>query len=113
MIDDNDYSKIFISKKNLYFNNRDREYLDTADSDYELNKYEFFEEYYNDYDDCYYDEVYDDIDYDDDYYLHHKKPFNYFEHLMSVRNNIVNQIDSNNHNNKINLSVSYYRIYIS
>ena len=112
LIDDNDHSKIFISKKNSYFNNRDREYLDTDDSDYEVNKYEFFEEDYNDYDDCYYDEVYDDIDQDDDDYLYYKRPFNDFESLISIKNNIVNQIDNNNHNNKINLPISHDRICI-
>ena len=87
--------------------------------DYELfdENYEFFDEDYEDYSyydddyvddyDYYYNEVDDDDDYDFNNKLYYKKPFNYFERLASVKNNIVNLINNDN-NHKHNITILIY-----
>ena len=110
LIDDYDHSKMFISKKKLYYTSKDCKYFGVDVDDYEFNDYEFFDEDYENYgydddydDDCYY--VYDDNDfYDDDDYDDCKKPINKFERLVFVKNNIVNLIN-NDDDTKLLLSV--------
>ena len=53
LIDDNDHSKIFISKKKLYYTCKDCNCFGVDVDDYKFNDYEFFDEDYGDYD--YYD----------------------------------------------------------
>ena len=124
LIDDDDHSKIFISEKNLYYTSNDCDYFGFDVNDYELfdENYKFFDEdnedydyYGDDYDDDYYKEVNDDYDDDDDDFydkLHYRKPFNHFERLLSVKNNIVNLINNDNHNHNITLLVDNLRIFI-
>ena len=126
LIDDDDHSKIFISEKHLSYTSNDCYNFGVDVDDYELfdEDYEFFDEDYEDY--SYYDDNYDD-DYDDYYYkevdddddddfynkLYYKKPFNYFEHLVSVKNNTVNLINNdNNHKHNITLLVDNINIFI-
>ena len=65
---------------------------------------------------------YDFVDYDDDYdddfivnydeLVYRKKPLNCFERLVSVKNNIVNLINNDNHNHNITLLVDDVNIFI-
>ena len=65
---------------------------------------------------------YDFVDYDDDYdddfivnydeLVYRKKPLNCFERLVSVKNNIVNLINNDNHNHNISLLVDDFNILI-
>ena len=119
LIDDDDHSKIFISEKKLYYTSNDCDYFGVDVNDYELfdENYEFFDEDYENYD-CY-DDNYDDDNYDDDdddydFYdkLYYRKPFNHFERLVSVKNNIENVISNDNYNNDITLFVNNCRILI-
>ena len=76
--------------------------------------------YVDDDDDNFVD--YDFVDYDDDYdddfivnydeLVYHKKPLNCFERLVSVKNNIVNLINNDNHNHNITLLVDDVNIFI-
>ena len=121
LIDDYDHSKIFVSKKNLYYTTIDCEYSNIDVDNYEFNDY--------DYDDDYYYWVYDNIDFynDDNYYdnddyddyLYYKKSFNKFERLVFVKNNIVDLINNNGNDIKplllvknITLSVDNINIFI-
>ena len=104
-------------KKNLYYTSNDWNYY--YDDDYILNVYEFSDEDYGeyDYDNDYDDDYVDDYYYDDDCYnfydyLCYKRPLNYFKHLVSHKNNIVNWIDNNDYNHEITLLVSNHRICI-
>ena len=83
LIDDDDHSKIFISKKNLYYTSNDCHYFGVDVYDYIFNDYEFFE-----------------------------KPFNYFKRLVSVKNNIISWIDSVYYNHQITLFVNNHRVCI-
>ena len=47
LTDDNNHSKIFISKKNSYFTSKDCDYFDIDISDCRFNDYEFFDEDYD------------------------------------------------------------------
>ena len=42
-----------------------------------------------------------------------KKPLNYFERLVSVKNNIVNSSNNDDYNQTITLIINNRRIYIS
>ena len=87
-------------KKNLYYTSNDWNYYD--DNDYILYD-----------DDDYVDDYYCDDDYYNFYdYLCYKRPLNYFKHLVSHKNNIVNWIDNNDYNHEITLLVSNHRICI-
>ena len=103
--------KQLLLKKNSYFTSKDCDYFDIDPSDYHDYHYEFVDEDYYDYDDDYDYDDFDYHDYDDDD-LYYKKPFNNFERLRSVNNNIVNWIDRDNYNDKINLLVTDHRICI-
>ena len=84
LIDDDDHCKMFISEKKLYYTNNDGYY-----------------------------EVDDDDDDDNDDKLYYKKPLNDFERLVSVKNDIVNLINSdNNHKHKITLLVHNINIFV-
>ena len=121
-IDDDDHSKIFISEKNLYYTSNDCDYFGFDVNDYKLfdQNYEFFDEDYEDYD--YYDKDYDydyyykEVDDDDDYNfydkLYYRKPLNYFERLVSVKNNIVSFIKNGDYSHEITLLISNQRICI-
>ena len=128
-IDDGDHSKILNSKKNLYYTSNDCDYFGVDVDDYIFNDYDFFDEDYGDYD--YTDNDYDyDYYYYDDYYfdyyyyyyyyddddnnnhLYYKKSFNYFELLVSVKNNIVNLIDNVDYNHELTLLVDNHRVCI-
>ena len=137
LIEDDDHSKIFISEKNLYYTSNDCNDFGVDVDDYIFNDYEFFDEDYGDYDYCddYYDNYdyyyyyckhddndydycdyyyYDDDDDDDDFYnkLYYKKPLNYFERLVSVKNNIVNATSNGDYNQNITLIINNLRMYI-
>ena len=135
LIDDDDHSKKFLSEKNLYYicNNFDDVYdVDGYDySNYDVDSYDYFDDYYGDYD--YFDDDYDDDynyyycehdddDYDNDYFYYdddydklayYKKPLNYFEHLISIKNNVVNSSNNDDYNQNITLIINNCRIYIS
>ena len=120
MIDDNDHRKIFISEKNSYFISKDCDYDNDDYCDYyyddDYNCYDDDNDDYYDYD--YYNRNYvddnDDYNYhdDDNDYLYYKKSFNYFERLISVKNNIVNWINNIDYNHEITLLVSNHKICI-
>ena len=125
LIHDDDHSKIFISEKNLHYTSKDCNDFGVDVDDYSFNDYEFFDEDYGDYsyydDDCDYDYYYKQVknfddDDDDDYNfyskLYYKEPLNYFERLVSLKNNIVNSINNDNYNNDITLLVNNHKIYI-
>ena len=112
----------------MYYTSKDCKYFGVDVDDYEFfnDGYEFFDDdygnydydydnydydydddcYYNVYDDDYYynDDNYYDNDYDDDY-LYYRKPFNNFECLVFVKNNIVNLINNDDCDIKPLLSV--------
>ena len=52
----------------------------------------------------------DDDDDDCDKLVHYNKVLNYFERLVSVRNNIVNLIHNDKRKYNITLLVDYYKI---
>ena len=111
LIDDDDRSRIFISEKNLYYTSNDCDYFGVDANDYKLfdENYELFDEDYEDYD---YDD--DDNDYYDFYdKLYYRKPFNHFERLVSVKNNIENATSNDDYSQNITLIVNNRRIYIS
>ena len=119
LIDKDDHSKMFLSEKNLYYICND------FDNDYDVDGYDYFDNNYGDYDYYYCDDYDDDYDYyyhdDDDYYydndydklMYYKKPLNYFERLVSVKNNIVNSSNNDDYNQAITLIINNCRIYIS
>ena len=83
----------------------------------DVNHFEFFDEDYENYGyDDYYQCVYDDNDfYDDNYYddyLYYKKPFNKFERLVFVENNIVDLINNDDNDKKLLLSVKEITLLI-
>ena len=110
---------MFLSEKNLYYICND------FDNDYDVDGYDYFDNNYGDYDYYYCDDYDDDYDYyyhdDDDYYydndydklMYYKKPLNYFERLVSVKNNIVNSSNNDDYNQAITLIINNCRIYIS
>ena len=124
LIDDDDHSKVFFFGKKLYYTSNDCNNFGVDVDDYIFSDYEFFDEDYGDYD--YYDDNnYDDdgSDYDDDsddfYYdydfykvVYYKKSFNYFERLVSVKNNIVNLPSNNGYNQDTVLYATNFRISI-
>ena len=124
LIDDDNRSKIFISEKKLYYTSNDCDYFGVDVDDYELydENYKFFDEDYEDYD--YYDDDYDDDcykevndDYDDDDYdfydkLYYEKLLNYFERLVSVKNNIENVTSNDDYTQNITLVVTSHKILI-
>ena len=120
LIDDNDHSKIFISEKNSYFISKDCDYDNYDYCDYyyddDYNCYDDNNDDYYDYDyyNCNYVDDNDDYNYhdDDNDYLYYKKPFNYFERLISVKNNTVNWINNIDYNHEITLLVSNHKICI-
>ena len=115
-------------KKKLYYTSNDCDYFGVDVDDYELfdENYKFFEEDQEDYD-------YPDDDYDDDYYkkvnddynddddddddfndkLYYKKPLNYFERLVLVKNNIENATSNDNYSENKTLIVNSRKMYIS
>ena len=120
LIDENDHSKMFLSEKNLYYICND------FDNDYDVDGYDYFDDDYGDYDYYYCDDYDDDYDYyyddnDDDYYydndydelVYYKKPLNYFERLVSVKNNILNSSNGDDYSQIITLIINSRRIYIS
>ena len=97
LIYDYNHGKIFISEKNLY-------HISYADDD---------DDNFVDYDFVDYDDDYDDdfiVNYNE--LVYHKKPLNCFERLVSVKNNIVNLINNDNHNHNITLLVDDVNIFI-
>ena len=136
LIDDDNHSKIFISKKKLYyiscFGDKYYDYDDFDDDDYDD-----FDDDYNDIDEFDDDDDFDDHDYndidefddddddDDDYHddfivnyydelLYYNKPLNDFKHLVfDENNNIVNLINNNNYRHNITLLVDDFNILIS
>ena len=110
--DDDNHSKIFISKKNLY-------YVSCVG-----DKYYDYDDNYN-YDD-YYDDCDDDNDYDDnddyhddfivDYYdelVYYNKPLNDLKPVVSVEfNSFVNLINNDNYRHNIILLVDDFNIFI-
>ena len=121
LIDENDHSKMFLSEKNLYY------IYNEFDNDYDVDGYDYFDDDYGDYDYYYCDDYDDDYDYyydddnDDDYYydndydelVYYKKPLNYFERLVSVKNNILNSSNGDDYSQIITLIINSRRIYIS
>ena len=104
-------SKMFIFKKKLYYTSKDCNCFGADVNDYEFNDYKFFDEDYENYDYdnydygdyyCVYDDngFYDYNDYYDNDYLYYKKPFNKFERLVFVKNNIVNLINNDDNDAK-------------
>ena len=109
-------ARYLLVKKKLYHISNDCNEFGVDVDDYIFNDHKFFHEDYGDYDyfdndndyDYYYDDHFDDDDDDDDdddfddYYFYNefycKKPFTYFERLVSVKNNIVNWIDNDDYN---------------
>ena len=96
----------------MYYTSNDCDYFGVDANDYKLfdENYELFDEDYEDYD-------YDDDD-DNDYYdfydkLYYRKPFNHFERLVSVKNNIENATSNDDYSQNITLIVNNRRIYIS
>ena len=78
---------------------------DYENYDYDYNNYDYdYDDYYCVYDDNdFHDDNYYDNDYYDDY-LYYKKPFNKFERLVFVKNNIVNLINNDDNDTKPLLS---------
>ena len=124
LMDEDNHSKIFISEKNSYYirNNFDDSYnvngYDYFNSD--IDGYRYFDEDYVEYDyydddydyDDYYEYYFDDnynyYDYDDDGYdelVCYKKPLNYFERWVSVKNNIVNAVSNDDYNKDIKMCI--------
>ena len=107
----NDCNYFGVGVDDYIFN--DYEFSDEDYGECDYYDYNYDDDDYNYYDDDYY---YDDNDYNDDYndndYLYYKKTFNCFERLISVKNTVLNWIDSDNYNNKIDLLVSIYKICI-
>ena len=91
--------------------------------DYDVDGYDYFDDNYGDYDYYYCDDCDDDYDYyyydyyyyDNDYdeLVYYKKPLNYFERLISVKNNIANSSNNDDYNQTITLIINSRRIYIS
>ena len=109
----------------MYYTSNDCDYFGIDVDVYKLfnENYKFFDEDYEDYD--YYDDDYDDDcykevndDYDDDDYdffgkLCYRRPFNHFEGLVSIKNNIVNVASNDDYDQNITLIVNSRKIYIS
>ena len=55
--------------------------------------------------DYYYDDGYNEL-------VYYKKPLNYFERLVSFKNNVVNSSNNDDYNQSITLIISNRRIYI-
>ena len=125
LIDEDDRSKMFLSEKNSYC------ICNNFDDNYDVDGYGYFDDDYGDY--YYFDYDYDDddhycdVDDDDVYYykydisyndgydelVYYKKPLNYFERLVSVKNNIVTATSNEDYNQNITLIVNSRKIYIS
>ena len=126
LIDEDDHSKIFISEKSLYYSSNDYNDFGVDDYDYYDENYGEYDYYYDDYDNDYYyfDDDFNnkycsygyDYDYDDGYdkLVYYKKPFNYFERLVSVKNNIENWIYNDDYDEDITLIInSLGVVYVS
>ena len=94
---------------------------DYFDDDYGDYDYYYCDDYNDDYD--YYYCKHDDDDYDNDYYyydddddyklVYYKMPLNYFERLVSVKNNIVNGTSNDDYSPNITLIINNCKIDIS
>ena len=106
----------------IYFNNEVNGYSFLDDN---YSHYDYYYYYCNDYDDdynYYYRNFDDDNNYsdysnfvDDDYnkLVYFKKPLNYFERLVLVKNNIVNSSNNNDdYNQSITLIINNCKTYI-
>ena len=97
----------------MYFTSKDCKYLVVDVDNYELfdDDYEFFDDDYGNYGYNYDDDNYYDNDYYDDY-LYYIKPFNNFESLVFVKNNILNLINNDDNDIKPLLSVKHIALSI-
>ena len=103
LIDDCNHSKIFISEKNLYYIS-----CSGDDDDDFVNDGNFVDYDYFDYD----DDCHDDFIVNYDELVYYKKPLNYFERLVLVKDNIVNLINNDNHNHNITLLADNINIFV-
>ena len=120
LIDKDAHTKMFFPEKKSYYICND------FHNDYDVDGYDYFGDACGDYDYYYcgdYDDNYGYYNCDDYYYyyydndydglVYYKMPLNYFERLVSVKNNIVNSSNNNGYNQTITLIINNCRIYIS